>query len=84
MSPKQIRRVGRRRFGESLSLGGRATRCKNDWGFAESVKPRSRTDMWLCMWYPVPTGRCAFSRCSLPGWRECYETGCVLACGIPL
>lgn len=27
------------RFGESLSLGGRATRCKNDWGFAESVKP---------------------------------------------
>ncbi|PKM28529.1 MAG: hypothetical protein CVV08_19430 [Gammaproteobacteria bacterium HGW-Gammaproteobacteria-12] len=40
-----MRRVGRRRFGESLSLGGRATRCKNDWGFAESVKPRSRTDM---------------------------------------
>ncbi|RAR39109.1 hypothetical protein DP092_02810 [Pseudomonas sp. MDMC224] len=40
-----MHRVGRRRFGESLSLGGRATRCKNDWGFAESVKPRSRTDM---------------------------------------
>ncbi|MPT16424.1 MAG: hypothetical protein E2579_01430 [Pseudomonas sp.] len=40
------RRVGCRRFGESLSPGGWATRYKNDWGFAESVKPRSRTDMF--------------------------------------
>ncbi|AVO52636.1 hypothetical protein C7A17_07610 [Ectopseudomonas mendocina] len=40
-----MHRVGCRCFGESLSLGGRATRCKNDWGFAESVKPRSWTDM---------------------------------------
>ncbi|HBX57394.1 MAG TPA: hypothetical protein DEH10_18700 [Pseudomonas sp.] len=32
------------RFGVSISLGGRATRCKSDRGIAESVKPWSRTD----------------------------------------